>query len=124
MSAQDVAGISVPKSSGAFAAKGETFQPNLHTSTENLTVLIPYPHHRLHRIESTRRGDGGRNPLAVLTRPTGTGGSSFDTSADPLFPAESPQRCLADHQLDRASPRLPKLSNQRHASGGTSGRPA
>lgn len=43
MSAQDTARSSVPKSGGALAAMGQTFQPDLHTGTGSLTVPVPLP---------------------------------------------------------------------------------
>src|SRR6478672_7518560 len=59
-------GIGVPKGGGALQGIGETFQPDLHTGTANLTVPIPLP-----------PGRGSMTPTLALAYSSGTGNGPF-----------------------------------------------
>lgn len=58
--------ISVPKGGGALAGIGETFQPDLHTGTGNLSVPIPVP-----------PGRGALTPRLTLAYSSGSGNGPF-----------------------------------------------
>src|SRR5882724_8700017 len=66
MSGSNTNGISVPKGGGALSAMGETFQPDLHTGTGNLTVPIPLP-----------EGRRGMTPALALSYSTAAGNGPF-----------------------------------------------
>jgi RHS repeat-associated protein len=58
--------ISVPQGGGALKGIGETFQPDLHTGTGNMTVPIPLP-----------AGRGGLSPSLSLAYSSGNGNGPF-----------------------------------------------
>ncbi|GIH02638.1 hypothetical protein Rhe02_07050 [Rhizocola hellebori] len=58
--------ISLPKGGGAVRGIGETFSPDLHTGTGNLSVPIPTP-----------AGRGGMRPELALRYSTGAGNGAF-----------------------------------------------
>ncbi|MGN7200355.1 SpvB/TcaC N-terminal domain-containing protein [Arthrobacter sp. SAFR-044] len=66
MSGPKMGGISVPKGGGALTAIGETFQPDLHTGTGNLSVPIALP-----------EGRKGLTPSMSLAYSTGAGNGAF-----------------------------------------------
>ena len=59
-------GISVPAGGGALKGIGETFQPDLHTGTANLSVPIPLP-----------PGRGALTPTLTLAYSSGNGNGPF-----------------------------------------------
>ena len=59
-------GISVPAGGGALKGIGETFQPDLHTGTANLSVPIPLP-----------PGRGALTPALTLAYSSGNGNGPF-----------------------------------------------
>ncbi|WP_284982363.1 SpvB/TcaC N-terminal domain-containing protein [Arthrobacter sp. efr-133-TYG-118] len=66
MSGPQAPEIAVPKGGGALSGLGETFQPDLHTGTGNLTVPIPLP-----------PGRRGMTPSLSLSYSTGAGNGPF-----------------------------------------------
>jgi RHS repeat-associated protein len=59
-------GISIPSGGGALKGIGETFQPDLHTGTANLSVPIPLP-----------PGRGSLTPTLTLAYSSGAGNGPF-----------------------------------------------
>ena len=79
--------INVPKGGGALTGMGETFQPDLHTGTGNLTVPIPLP-----------AGRRGLTPSLSLAYSTGAGNGPFGLGWSMSVP-------LVSRRTDRGIPR-------------------
>ncbi|MFG3602504.1 SpvB/TcaC N-terminal domain-containing protein [Micromonospora chersina] len=85
--------ISVPKGGGALTGIGETFQPDLHTGTGNLTVPVPLPPGRgslTPTLALTYSSASGNGPLGLgwtltaprVSRRTDRGVPLYDDNAD------------------------------------------
>ncbi|MEU2614198.1 SpvB/TcaC N-terminal domain-containing protein [Micromonospora sp. NPDC007271] len=85
--------ISVPKGGGALTGIGETFQPDLHTGTGNLTVPVPLPPGRgplTPTLALSYSSGSGNGPLGLgwtltaprISRRTDRGVPSYDDDAD------------------------------------------